>query len=325
MFANLTRLFAEGVVFTASKAKAVHNTLIGVIVAAFAVIVLMWYINISGGKAYNIVLFLAGGLYIAVSFSRPLVAATAAGAGAVVAGLADKDLSQGALTGLKALYKVTVGTLFGFWVLAGLLATWSFEKNPSSFFYVMAMVLTIAVTVELFEMKSNKLAAKVIITYAIGVIAVAFWQTIDNQPNLNEFTPSGWKMPASSVSRGEVVKVDYPTFRGGIGRSVATGSWDSAFEVQFPTGRANTGMVWGVCPQVIKPAKTPVQMAWEWSNNGRSTGQVRFTDQSRIKLAEELVKLGVSSTTTIEVSFTYIEVPQGTTDVCARLLEKLIG
>lgn len=204
MLRDIQLLLEDSASITSLKAKQIHAMLMKVILASLVIILIMWAINSLGWKQFNIIFFLLGGLYILVQVTKPFTVAVAAGAGVVLAGLNDKDKSQGALTGLYALYKITIGALFGFWVLAGLLATWSFEERPASFFYVMAMVLTIAVTVEVYTLKGSKMSAKVIVTYAVLVILAALWQTITKEqremvPTI-PFTREAEKKEAAAVA-----------------------------------------------------------------------------------------------------------------------------
>ncbi len=239
------------------QAKRIHAMLIGIIVASLVIITIMWGINIAGGKQINIIFFLLGGLYIILQTTKPVTVTVAAGAGAVVAGLADKDLSQGALTGLKALYRVTIGALFGFWVLAGLLATWSFQENPASFFYVMAMVLTIAVTVELFGMKSNKLTAKVIIIYASAVITVAFWDTItdDWKNKIPSNLPTwGWFGDGTKVAQLDGEKLHAPSSDSlGLNGVMTIGLGDTMVHATAQHPRADGQTIYLGCAKIVRP------------------------------------------------------------------------
>ena len=129
---------------------------------------------------------------------------------------------------------------------------------------------------------------------------------------------------AIKLPRGTTLKVDYPTWKGGIGHSVKSGAWEDAYEISFEPGRPNTGMVWGVCPKVTKPAKLQVPMTFEWSKDHQTVQTVRFTEESRRALPAEYIRLGVVPTS-IEIHFFYVEVPRGTTDVCSVFHSKLAG
>jgi hypothetical protein len=257
MLRDIRMLLEDVAAISALQAKRIHAMLIGIIVASLVIITIMWGINIAGGKQINIIFFLLGGLYIILQTTKPVTVTVAAGAGAVVAGLADKDLSQGALTGLKALYRVTIGALFGFWALAGLLATWSFQENPASFFYVMAMVLTIAVTVELFGMKSNKLTAKVIIIYASAVITVAFWDTItdDWKNKIPSNLPTlGWFGDGTKVAKVDGKVVYAPTSDSlGVNGIISIGVHDTMVHVAAEHPLASRGAIYLGCARIIAP------------------------------------------------------------------------
>ena len=200
MFNVLAQWLREGVIFTYDQARRVHEAVIMLLLVMLALIGVMWGFNVMGYKLVNSFLFAFGGIFILVQATRPISLAAAATAGAGVARLGDKDVSQGALQGLQALYRVTLGAIFGFWVLAGLLATWSFEESPVSFFIIMGMIMMIAITVAVFKMTSTKLAGKIIIAYSVVVLLSAFWQTLT--PSQKERMPM---VPSASSEASDEV------------------------------------------------------------------------------------------------------------------------
>lgn len=178
MFENIFRLLSAGGQATHEQARQLHDQLVVLLLAFMAVIGVMWGLNVTGFKFVNAFIFAFGGLFIFVQATRPIALAGVAAAGASVAWMADRDVSKGALQGLSVFYRVVLGALFGFWVLAGLLATWSFEESPRSFFIIMGMILMVTVTTATFKMATGKLSAKIIITYSVVVMLTAFWQTL---------------------------------------------------------------------------------------------------------------------------------------------------
>lgn len=163
--------------------------LVAMMMWCIGLIIIMWGINALGGKEVNYVFFFLGGIFLILKASNPRIAGASAIAGSTVQGLRDEDLSQSAVKGVVVLYRVMLGLLLGFWILAGLLSTWSFKEAPAAFFPIAAMALTIAVTVEFFNMKGG-IFKWVVIGYALGVILVAFWQTV----------PADWKSKTSQAS-----------------------------------------------------------------------------------------------------------------------------
>lgn len=162
---------------TESKAERIYNTLIITMLGTMGLLLVMWAINAYWMKEINFFFFFLGGILLLVMGFTPRVVGMSAVAGLAVNGLQDKDLSQGTVSGVKVLYKVVTGILFGFWVVAGLLATWSFKEAPMAFWPVATMAIVIGIVIEFFEMKGG-VFKWVVIIYAVGVILVAFWQTL---------------------------------------------------------------------------------------------------------------------------------------------------
>lgn len=175
---------------TASKAERIYNSLIITLLGTVGLVVIMWAINAYGAKEINFIFFFLGGILLLIMGFTPRVVGISAVAGLAVNGLQDKDLSQGTVSGMKALYKVVTGILFGFWIVAGLLATWSFKEAPMAFWLVATMAMVIGVAIEFYEIKGG-VFKWVVIIYAIGVILAAFWQTFPQEwkPSRNADTP----------------------------------------------------------------------------------------------------------------------------------------
>ncbi len=205
MFEQSIRLLTRGWDATNAHAENLQAAIIGILLFILIATLAMWCFNISGLKEVNFIFFFIGGLYLVAKFSQPKMVVAGAVIGTVAGGLRDKDLSQSAAEGVKWLYKIALGLVLGFWVLAGMLATWSFENAPAAFFPVAAMTMLLAVMVEFFEMKGG-MFKKVLVAYAVGVIIVALWQTISwksiaptEQP---EATPPHEVQEASSATQG---------------------------------------------------------------------------------------------------------------------------
>lgn len=177
MWNLLWRVLEGGYNITREEADRIHGFLLRLMVVTVSLILVMWGFNAVGMKEVNFIFFFIGGGYIAAKALQPKMIGLAAVAGVVVQGLRDEDLSQGAVKGLQALYMVALGVLLGFWVLSGILSTWSFKEAPAAFFPIAAMVLTLAVMSAYFGLK-GKTAVTAITAYAVVVIAIAGWQTI---------------------------------------------------------------------------------------------------------------------------------------------------
>lgn len=162
------------------EAENIHGALIAIICMTFVSTLVMWLLNISGLKEVNFLFFFVGGMYLVTKLSHPKIVVSAAVAGAGVQGLRDEDITQGAAKGTVVLYQIFLGILLGFWILAGILSTWSFALSPASFFPIAAMGMVIAITIEFFDMKGNVFPI-VIIGYALVIIAIATWKTFPDE------------------------------------------------------------------------------------------------------------------------------------------------
>lgn len=191
--------------FTKNNVIKLRSAIVTMMMLCIGLIIIMWGINAFGGKEVNYVFFFAGGILLILQASNPRVVGGSALAGTVVQGLRDEDLTQGAVKGVMVLYRVMLGMLFGFWVLAGLLSTWSFKEAPGAFWPIAAMALTIGVTIEFFEMKGG-VFKWVVIGYAVGVILVAFWQTVPTNWKSRGVTESSASAQTSSQGQSSSAK-----------------------------------------------------------------------------------------------------------------------
>lgn len=202
MFGTILRIAADGYVVAENKANEVHDALVIALCTLCGLILVMWGLNAYVTKEINYFFFFVGGILLIINGSTPRIAGLSAAGGIIVQELNDKDKSQGAIKGLQVLYKVVTGVLFGFWVLAGLLSTWSFKEAPGAFWPIAAMALTIGITIELFSMKGG-VFKWVVIIYAVGVICTAFWQTF----------PKEWKSAMTPSAPAATVPVTRPAAR----------------------------------------------------------------------------------------------------------------
>ena len=225
MFQTFWHTEIGGTQITEDTAYEVYSALVAAILGLCATIFGMWLLNAFMAKEVNYFFFFIGGFLLLIKgFKPPVVGASAIG-GVGLHFLADKDLSQGAIKGLQVLYKVVTGVLFGFWVLAGLLSTWSFKEAPGAFWPIAAMALTIGITIEFFNMKGG-VFKWVVIIYAVGVICTAFWQTF----------PKEWKSvmtPATPVATVPRV-VPAPSWVGVVQTlNLTMGEWTAPIRLQI--------------------------------------------------------------------------------------------
>lgn len=180
--------------------KRVWIGLFKLIPCVIGLILLMWAINAYGGtaiaKEWNLVFFFLSGPAIPFFLLVPRTSAIAMVAGMFAGGLKDEDLSQSAMAGLTSFYYAVRATVLWFWVLSGLLATWSFAPAPGAFFVFAAMGAFLGLLFWHYEMNSG-IVAKLLVAYAICVMLAATWKTVpeDWKPDFKT------KSPAASASR----------------------------------------------------------------------------------------------------------------------------
>ncbi len=201
MLNALRRISVAGLRITMDELNLIHAQLQKFLIVTMVVIIAMWGINIVGLKEANFVFFFLGGFLILSLGSAPFLILSGAGLGVVVHGLRDDDLSKGAVAGVQGLYKIVIGSLFGFWVASGILATWSFRESPFSFFPIIAMIMLLAVMSSVFGLKGKKVPIAIITTYAVAVIGIAAWKTIsiEDRPSIGSYTIEKTVTPASPV------------------------------------------------------------------------------------------------------------------------------
>ncbi len=154
-------------------------------VLAFGAICLGWFCNIIGIKEANAVLFFLGAFLIgAKTLLNPALLGASGGIGLLLGWLNSEGAAKGAGKGIYFLYQASVWTLLWFTLTTMVLATWSFQESPGSFwvFAMGTMVMALAVTAYKVE---GKTTFTLIAIYAIVVMASAGWQTLstDQKPN----------------------------------------------------------------------------------------------------------------------------------------------
>ncbi len=148
--------------------------------------VIMWFLNVSGLMGINLFLFFLGAIGIVV-MATSLAAVMAAGViGAFGAFFDDKDISQGTITGLSTLGKLIWGLLLGWFLIAGLLSTWSFAYNPAAFFFVAAGALTSMVALQFYKISTGKWLIIGVLTYCAIVVLLALGSTSPNMVKIGQ-------------------------------------------------------------------------------------------------------------------------------------------
>lgn len=164
-----------------NKADEVYGKLMNVSVGFVCLVLVMWVVNVSGAEGLNFVFFYVGALAILFVFLTPKVHIYAALLGMGAAELRDLDLSQGAANGIQKLHDVVLSMLYGFLLIAGALATWSFKESPAAFFPVLGMILLLSVMNAVYGSKGTAVAKSIVMVYASAVILVSLWDTVPKQ------------------------------------------------------------------------------------------------------------------------------------------------
>ncbi len=166
-------------------------------------VLVMWLINIAGGKEVNYIFLFAGLAVIAIWAFSPKRILIAMGAGAIVQGLRDEDIPQGAVTGIKTLYQGTLGVMLWFAITAGMLSVLSFKESPASFFSIAAMLFILAIT---FVSIPSKFLRVVVAGVAVAVITYHGWQITPKEikEKVESVAKSATSSPAKGVTSGPV-------------------------------------------------------------------------------------------------------------------------
>lgn len=167
--------------------KTVATKLIKVMLIALIAIGIMVIINVKADPWWNLWIFLLTTiLYTAIVLS-PIPIVTSALLGTFYAWLANskvsqRDLSQGALAGLKTLLDpILFGGLTVIQVVTGFLATWPLRENPAVFLLLLCGAMVIAVVFKRFRLGGEKWFAWGVVIYTATILLYALWTTIPSQ------------------------------------------------------------------------------------------------------------------------------------------------
>lgn len=135
--------------------------------AIVLLITLAWFINIHGIRSISYVFMMVGVYAMTILVLRPKVIFIALGLGAVIHGLNDEDITQGAVDGLKTLFKVFFGVLFYFTACMTVLAFISFERSPGIFWGYTAIILTLTSLFAYQNISTGAWMRRIVVTAAI--------------------------------------------------------------------------------------------------------------------------------------------------------------
>ncbi|MBX2866720.1 hypothetical protein KTR10_02070 [Candidatus Kaiserbacteria bacterium] len=146
----------------------------------------MWSINLAGFLGVNVALSFIGLIALGLHLTNTTIVFTAMGLGAIVQGLNDEDITQGAVEGAQILYKGALGILFFFTFSASVLSTWSFEENPGAFWVIALMGIVLGLLTIWLGEGSKKYLKWVVTAYAVYTIFVNILSTIPFSEFLEE-------------------------------------------------------------------------------------------------------------------------------------------
>ena len=209
-------------------ADELYKSIVKIGFCAIIGILVMWVVNAIGAKELNFVFFFIGIIVFAIWVFAPTRLLIAAGAGAAIEGLQDKDLTQGAVKGITTLYQVALGVMLWFMIAAGILSVISFQAKPMAFFPIVAMLLLITVG---YSAVKNGTVKGFIATFGTLVIIFYLWALV----------PEDWKFWKSSENATQPGKVVQGAMSGRMDNTESQAIWTGV----EPDGSAPVG-VWSL-------------------------------------------------------------------------------
>ena len=170
---------------------AAYFALVMWLLGLIALTLVMFLLNVAGLMGANLLIFFAGGLAILLATLAPKMILIALGLGATVQALRDEDITQGSIRGVVVLYHIATGILLWFWIIAGFLATWSFELAPKAFFLVAAASFVIAALYAHYNIRGGRWVRFLVLLYAVTIIVTALWSTFSSDARNRVLKPFG--------------------------------------------------------------------------------------------------------------------------------------
>ena len=305
MIENLRRIVVAGGKITLDEADKFHAEIIKYYILTLILTLIMWGFNIVGLRAVNYILLVIGSIVIFSKAIKPINIFLAASAGLGINALQDKDKSQGVVAGIIFLSRLFIGIMFGFFLVGGVLATYSFEESPMMFFPIAAMLVLIGLTIEHYKME-GKILPYLIIMYAIVVIANSLWFTFPEkvQNSVKNYVPFTSSTPEKSDMDFPEVKLTEIGKRNG---AVIPMNFTTEAKVRILVPLTKVGVAHELCREVVEPIRvldlvdTPKNQVE--SDNPNKVGSTHFMHLSR-EMKGYLFKHGVKE---VRVNFYLIE------------------
>lgn len=158
-------------------AKDLYILMIIIVLAAITAISLMWSANVWLSPAVNVVPTLLGAILMLFASTHPKVILGTMGLGAVIQGLRDEDITQGAVQGISVLFKLFLGTMFYFTVAGAALSLIPFASFPMIFWAVVLVVMAVQSMFGFYDISAGHWTRRIVVSSAILVLIVygAVW------------------------------------------------------------------------------------------------------------------------------------------------------
>lgn len=252
MLDNLLRIAGAGAAITAHEANKLHAEIIKWLINTFILTLFMWGFNVVGLMGLNFFILFLGSIIIFAKAIKPINVLLAATAGAGINGLLDKDKTQGAVAGMIFLSRIFIGVMLGFFLIGGILATYSFKEAPMMFFPIAVMLILIGLTIEYYQIK-GKILPWLIIGYATVIIFNSIWYTV---PEKKRNDLSNY-IPFSSTEKK--ADMDFPEIelnQNGKNNGVTVPmNFTTQVKVKISIPLTKVGISYGVCGKVVEPMK----------------------------------------------------------------------
>jgi len=153
------------------QATGLYYVVMKLILSVFILIIVMWTINIAGWQDYNFVLAFAG-LFVLISIMlAPKMIYAFFGLGALVSGLQDRDITQGAVAGISDFFRLMFGVIFYFTACATVLTMIPFKQFPGAF-WGFAMLIIVVMTMFIYLRISTGQWMKRIVVAAVVALSL---------------------------------------------------------------------------------------------------------------------------------------------------------
>ena len=169
--ARARRLAVSTVAEIDEDTRNLHSYAVIAIVLSALTVLGMWALNafVPQGYGRGVVMVIAfiGLLVMATAALHPKFLFWAAGLGAIVEGLNDRDITQGSVQGVRVYFRVVSGALFYFTASAVILAIIPFTKAPSVFWGFALIIIAVSTLFAYLNVDTGKWKVRIVVTSVI--------------------------------------------------------------------------------------------------------------------------------------------------------------